>query len=316
MPPIASFALVRLSLNCRPESGRWVAECLAEKSRAVLQRSPKLVILAGSNALFGFSARRLSEQYGVESVNLAVHAGLGLDYILHYGRRFFAPGRVFVLPLEYELYGKAGFWSAYRDYVMGYDGDYFLNLPLARQFELSTKYSTADRLNLIKTMLHLDRRIETGDYQSRTLNAWGDETHNEISERTPAMLYAAGRKRPDRYSIDAGAWGAIVAFASEARAAGSQVVLAYPNIYAKAIDFRMNEEFFGDLKERAAAAGITIIGNPRDSVFGIGRCYNTEYHQNSFGQAVSTDRLFRDLADSLGSDEMAQLSVPRGLPRR
>jgi hypothetical protein len=304
-----------LSFDNRLEDGRWVAECLEKKSQAVLNRSPKLVILSGSNALFGFSARRLSEKYDIESVNAAVHAGLGIDYMLHYARRYFAPGRLFVLPLEYELYGKTSSEAVYQYQVIGFDPGYFLSLPLSQKLDFAMQLSIYDRARLLLARIFPYPRNDIDGFQSRTLNSWGDETKNENTDRKPAMLARLRAKRSAKYAINEAAWDELVAFARDADAAGSRVVLAYPNIYVKAIDFDLNRRFFVELEEKAAKRGIPIIGHPNDSVFNEEFAFDTIYHQNSLGQTVATDRLYKDLVETVGADNLRKPTSPANIPR-
>ena len=295
MMAVAGFYL---ALGNRIEAGRGVAECLEQKTLAVKNRSPRLIILSGSNAHFGFSARRLSEKYGVESVNASAHAGLGIDYILDYGSRFFAAGRLFVLPLEYELYGKPGAGPPYQHQVMGFDAAYFHSMAPGRKLDFFAQISLDDRVTFLRNVIHPYTRNDIGGYQARTLNAWGDETNNSVLERTSEHLRAATRRLPAKYYIDEAAWSALAAFVQRATASGSRVVLAYPNIYAKSLDMDLNRDFFATLIAKASRLGVPIIGRPEDSRFNADVAFDTYYHQTSDGQARSTDRLMSALKES------------------
>src|ERR1043166_5510292 len=69
-----------LNLGAPTASSKWEAEInqkkllLAEKCR-----SPKLLVVGGSAALFGISAREIQNQTGYPTINLATHAALGSD---------------------------------------------------------------------------------------------------------------------------------------------------------------------------------------------------------------------------------------------
>lgn len=252
---IAAFILIFtmvFSLGSKPEGGRWVAECLAKKSASIEQKSPKLVILSGSNSLFGFSAKRLSEKYGIESVNASVHAGLGLDYILYYARTHIAPGRVFVLPLEYSLYGKPSSSGAYLYQVVGFDPNYFRQLDLLKKAEFISQIPMIDRARFLRSAVAPETKNQTGGYQSKTLNDWGDETANSLENRTSSMLFSVTKNKPQKYSINDAAWGELELFVKNVKAAGGKVLLAYPNIYEGSIDLKTNDEFIKDLNLRAA----------------------------------------------------------------
>lgn len=67
-------------------------------------RSPKVVLVGGSNLAFGINSHTLSRELGMNVVNPALHAGLGLGYILNSVEPFIEAGDIVVLGFEYELY--------------------------------------------------------------------------------------------------------------------------------------------------------------------------------------------------------------------
>ena len=285
------------SLGQPLEAGRWVHESLKIKQEAIDSKNPKVLILAGSNALFGFSAQRMQHAHGVAAVNAAVHAGLGVSYILHYGRQFLAPGRVVVLPLEFELYGEPRLANeALLFQVSGYDPDYFWQLRPADKLSMIAEISPLNRARLAVSRIWKGEHRKSIGYQSHTLDAYGDETANGVAERTDAMLKKVRRSPPKRFAHDDRAWEAIQEFVRNAEATGALVVLAFPNIYRGALDLRRNEEFFRELRSRSARAGISLIGTPSEATFDDAAAFDTVYHQNSLGQWRSTDRLVRDLS--------------------
>ncbi len=293
-----SLASIYLLLGSQMEPGRWAAECLEKKAQAVSIHSPDVVILAGSNAHFGFSAQRLSELHGIKTVNASVHAGLGVNYILPYGRQFFAPGRLFVLPLEYELYGRTSAESAYRYQVIGFDPSYFHAMSLRQKLAFVVRMSPVDRIRFLKQNIRRTPRNDTSGYQSRTVNAWGDETKNMLSERPDLILTKLHRTPTKKYVINDDVWAEITQFIHDARAAGSRVVLAQPNIYDKALDIQLNRDFFMKLEEKAALLGVKMVDRPGENVFGDDLAFDTFYHLNTEGSAKSTDRLAEALKRS------------------
>ncbi len=293
---VAAFGLFMLSLGKPIESGRWVNECLTIKRSAIEQFVPKIVILSGSNSLFGFSAQRLTEVHGIPTVNAAVHAGLGIDYILYFGRQQIAPGRIFVLPLEYSLYGKKRLANAAALYqVAGYDPQYFWELSLADKINMFGEITPLDRVRLTKNLLLPFPKLDAIGYQSRTLSRYGDETANSPLARTKSMVNKVKAEAPATFSHDDAAWQVIAKFAADAKTAGAEVVLAYPNIYSGALDLKRNEPFFRAIVERAEAIGLRVIGTPKDSAFNDDDMFDTSYHQNNQGQLRSTERLLGQL---------------------
>ena len=288
---------VFLSLNNRNEAGRWVAECLIIKNQAVLNHDPKLIILSGSNSLFGFSAKRLTDEYNIKAVNTAVHAGLGVDYMLYYARKHLKKGRIFILPLEYEIIGRSKPEETQHFHVIGHDPEYFTRLSALEKLKYiaAISFDTHRRLFSYTFWPELKR---DGGYQSKTLNEYGDETNNNPEKVTPEMLAPLNAKSSKKYQINNDVWNEIVRFSQDAIEAGSTVVLAFPNIYISIFDPQLNADFFTELKNRSRAAKIPLIGEPEDRVFGENHAYDTTYHQNTAGQIHSTDILYQQLVNA------------------
>ncbi len=52
--------------------------------------------------MFGMRTKDISEKLKIPAYNLAVHAGLGLDFILDDAKKTLKSGDVVILPLEYN----------------------------------------------------------------------------------------------------------------------------------------------------------------------------------------------------------------------
>jgi hypothetical protein len=289
------FALAYYVQGAAPEAGRWTAEILAKKRELATAKNPKLLILAGSNALFGFSAERIEREYGVPAVNLSSHAGLGLRYLLEFARPFVKPGVIIVLPLEYRFYGPLRLSQTNFLHFLGYDPAYFRGLPLAQQIDVLTATEWTGWARMLKARLIGDARRSDG-YQLSTINDYGDETANRVEDRNPhALLRLAAIKGDERFALSADALAAIEEFARYAADHNARVVVTFPNILKNAIDFDVNRGFFDELRRRLASSNVALIGSPQANVFGLDHALDTPNHQTREGQIAATDRLMADL---------------------
>jgi len=289
------FGLAYWVQGSAPEAGRWTAEILAKKREAAIAKNPKLLILAGSNALFGFSAEHVERQYGVPAVNLSSNAGLGLRYLLEFARPFLRPGVIIALPLEYRFYGPLRLSQTNFLHLLGYDTTYFQSLPLARQIDVLTATEWSGWARMLKARLIGDVRRSDG-YQSSTINEHGDETANRAEDRAPyALTRLAAIKGDERFVLTSEALAIIDEFARYAADRDARVVVTFPNILKNAIDVDGNREFFDELRRRLASSNIPLIGAPEASVFDLNHALDTPNHQTRDGQIAATDRLMADL---------------------
>lgn len=284
-----------LSLNCRVSTGLWTVQRLAIKREALDHVDPKLVLVGGSNVLYGFSAAQLAEQHALPSINAGTHVGLGITYILHDARRYLAPGRVIVLALEYHLYADGYHDPALADQIVGFEPATFWQLDMASQAHLVFGLPLAQRLRYLRAAFGKEKHEKYADADARSMvNASGDQFDNDSKDRTPAMLAEVQATKLQRFVHGALAWSQIAAFAADARRIGAKVVIAHPNIYFKTLGAG-NGAFLAQLQRRADELGIPLVGRAEDYTFGDERVWNSRYHQTRQGQQLSTERLYRDL---------------------
>ncbi len=288
------------SLQNHTEGGRWSNESLISKLKAIDTLDPDVVILAGSNALLGFSAQRMTEVHKVKTVNLAVTAGLGISYMLDFDDRYFRRGRLFVLPLEYLHYAEPFYRydpALYYQFV-GYDSAYFWRRSLSEKVKLVANMPAMTRFRMLRAALRPDA-LRSDGYQSQTQNQFGDETSNMSDPESQARVFAGCKpKVPSRFLHSQAAWDVIQAFAVRAKVAGAAVVLTFPNIAEDVLDINSNRQFFSELTGRAKAIGIAVIGRPEFYRFGENAIFDSCYHLNDRGQIQATDRLVQDLTDA------------------
>ncbi len=80
---------------------------LEDKERLLQSvRPPRVVLVGGSSMAFGVNSRAIERSLGLPVVNVALHAGLGLDMILGHAERGLRAGDRVVVSPEYRLLEK------------------------------------------------------------------------------------------------------------------------------------------------------------------------------------------------------------------
>ena len=284
------------------EAGRWVSELLSIKNEAVSKLNPDLVIVSGSNGLFGFSAERLTKTYKINSVNAAIHAGLGIDYTTFYAKRYFSPNRVIVLPLEYEQYTKSSAGGTFVYQALSHDSEYFNALSTFKKLKFIASIPLEMHFGFIRNLI-MPSKSTSGRYDSKTINKYGDETKNnwsyeEKEEQEKRLKNSLKLKAVKIYEHSEEAWNTLEEFVNDASHNGVTIILAHPNRFDQSIDISFNQYFFDELERRANKIGLELLGDPKARFFGVSRIYDTNYHQNSKGQELSTDTLYRQLLEA------------------
>ncbi|MGZ5113225.1 MAG: hypothetical protein ACXWHC_13150 [Usitatibacter sp.] len=279
------------------EPARWTAEALQLKARLARESDGgRVVLLSGSNALFGLSAERLERYHGVRAVNLATHAGLGRDYLLRYGLSFAKAGDVFVLPLEYELWQAQATSDTLAWQVLAHDPQYLQSLHWLER----VRFLGGVRLTTWGRLLRAKRHPEpywtlTETYRSESLNAWGDETVNTPSNASQVRHESIRRAPALRFELDPGAVENVAAFRTALAQRGARLVVAFPNVFVGHLDWERNGPAIEGLRRTLLLRGIALIGDPLSPAFEMGCAYDRIYHPTTPCQERNTDRLASDL---------------------
>jgi hypothetical protein len=289
----------------------WVHHAYALKQRAAEAiKQPKIVIVSGSNALFGINSAMLSQAYQRPVVNQGVNAAMLLPYILYRSQQVLKPGDIALLPLEYPLYLYNGETNGQLiDQIMARDPGFFWQLGWPERFRIVWEtplervwqgYHPSDAQPPI-TALYGIHNIDplTGDQRNtdkarlvgQELREW--ETHRDM----PPHRYAKDDK-PDnlawQYLRDYIAW-----------TKQHEVCLIFiPSVFHERAFYhedQLEQAFYASLPDKVRALGTNYVGSPFDYMYGLDELFNTEYHLTAEGRQRHTTKLIKDLGKSLDS---------------
>lgn len=257
--------------------------------------APRLVHVGGSSAAFGLDCAALEAATGKGQVNLALHIGVGLDFMLAEALDVLKPGDTAVLHLEYELFAydpidmstvvqlvearpASGRYLDWRQRKRFFDS----GLVFVRQFARSA--------------VKFPRPTAAPGYSRDAFNEYGDVVgHHELGSR-----YTADPRSLPPLPVDPEHVRAVIdalnAFAAECRDRGVDVVFFYPPTPLEEAPAR------GDVHERIAAmlsqrADFKVLNRPGEMYYPANLFYDTGYHVTLEGKerrtALIIDRLAR-----------------------
>ncbi len=248
-------------------------EAIVDKHQRVESiNEPKILLVGGSNLAFGMDSKVLEQELKVPIVNMGLHAGLGLSFMIEEAKRSVEKGDVIILSLEYFLSTEGN----YR--LKKQTSDFF---PEAKRYYDQKPYedfkmffeTTQSRLKNLsfrskpKQPTVLDRIYSRGDF-----NPWGDMVgHLDVTlkDKKPIEVYLPYRK-----------WDGIEIlnnFHTYVSNKGAQVFFVYPNFPKSHFDnFKENiKKLQTDLDQNLT---IEILNTPEDFVFEDHNFFDTEYH--------------------------------------
>lgn len=320
---------VERQITVATPSSRWVFDAYQHKIAAANKANgARVLVVAGSNAMFGIDSAQLEAYWRRPVINLAVNAGLGLPYILDVSRRVARAGDVILMPMEYALYLDDGSPNAQIiDYAIARDSDYWRRLSLIERLNFAVGMTPERWLQGLRRLP--DSAVVTGVYGAHHLDARGDQTHSSAADRSLADQDAVRDAKSWRYGARAakeeggwallaayeswrygamaakekGGWALLAAYAKWARE-HDVCVIAVPAVmlYDDKYDQDPQEAaFYAGVPDRIRSAGIAYVGSPRDFMYPPTWFFNTEHHLQDWARAQHTARLIALLkSDPLG----------------
>lgn len=266
---------------------------------------PKIIILGGSSAAFGFNVKRLEEASGYKIVNMGLHAGFGGLFNMEIGKQNINKGDIVLLALEYGWYAENYFQDISVDLVMcGLDNrlDMYSIIPLNKldgilgylwtyadkKIESIRSHSYGIVENSVYSIDSFDEKgdmifdrptnILTDEYYNKQTSLYGQEdlSNVAISEKSKAYL--------KEYKLFVESKGAKIYFVGvplldEAKVSSDESFQSLANSVNKEI-------------------GIKYVSNPLDYLFPSELMYDTIYHCNDKGANKRTDILISDLTST------------------
>ncbi len=284
---------------------QWIADAYSKKER-IAQSIPgkKIVIAAGSNALFGVNSQMLSDAFGLPVVNDSVNAGIELPCILYMAKRVISQGDIVIMPLEHSMYaysGKPGVQMI--DFLLSREPGCFGTLHSTEQFYLLW-HVAIDRI-IDGYLSQGGEPVREGIYGVQNIDEYGDQTHTEVKYRSEAMYqdvlksyqinppYTYGKD----FSQNAPGWEYLKEFTRWCKERDAKVLFMPATLMR-------HQSYYDDPKERwfhthiadeVRSRGWNYIGKSYDYMYDERLYFNTDSHLIDRGRTMRTEQMIMDL---------------------
>lgn len=292
---ITLYAIVALALHRKQkvdQSNSYMAEMIDKHKRLNEIKGKKIIFAGGSNLAFGLNSEEVEKAFSIPVVNLGLHAGLGLDFILNEAADAMKSGDVVFLSIEYFLDNE---------------GTYELKKNTSELFKDSRKYykyhlkqeisSNLDQTrNHIKTFIAVKRKVPNTEPKKKNIS-YTRAAFNKYGDHTGHIGWPSKNPLADRGILNYQKWGAIDGlnkFQKMARARNVNVFFLYPN-YPES-EYKKNKQVI----ERLAVdikhyLKMDTANEPDDFVFPDSLFYDTVYHLSGQGRDLRTKKLIEVL---------------------
>lgn len=288
-------------------SSQWIADAYEVKTAAAEKiKGKKIVIVAGSNALFGIDSKKLEETYHLPVVNFGVNAGVLLPYVLMKSQKVLKRGDIVIMPLEYHFYAYDGVPNSQMiDQIWSRDPSFFWKLSAKEQWNMV--WMTPLKRILEGFLARGGQKAMCGPYGYQNLDERGDQTHTSAEEAQQWAYDWDSLKKdlPRRYGADAAAniqgWEWLRRYVVWARQNGIHLIIT-PSTMMRDESYwhdPVERKFYEGLKTRVESLGVPFVGNPYDVMYTRAMYFNTDYHLTDVGRTLRTERMIHDLGPDL-----------------
>lgn len=295
------FSFILIIIFSPPDRNGYLSAIIDKHKLLESIKQPRLIFVGGSNLALGLDSSKIEKELKIPVVNMGLHAGLGLKYMLEDIKSYLKQGDILVIIPEYEH-----FYSGFGN------GDGTLNEAL-RLYPKNVKYLNFEQYKkliinfpqFIRKSLQIDLRNIGEKILNRSLREEGNSRKafnqngdyighlnvkdlNKHIPNTNLIIISKNTK------IDNGMISFLNNFKVYATEKSISIYYIFPCIPDGVYKNNKNEiiEFYNYLKSNI---NITIISNPGNYVFQNDNFFDTVYHLNIFGRAERTKRIVNDL---------------------
>jgi hypothetical protein len=290
--------------------------CASIDKYALLRKNvegPRIILVGGSNLALGVDSPLMEERLHRPVINMGLHAGLGLKFMINEVKPFIKANDVVLIIPEYDyfLVPGAGFgqgttiislinvnsqalwyinsWDQFRQVVADLPTFIKLKLSILRTYGIDRLSS---RGRLIENASVFSPEAQSL-YQRANFNANGDLIIPPTMEAPGfgdgyGALPSVIQKKMIRYLND---------FYSYAKKRQVTVIFIFPSFAEH--DYTINKKQIDSLYQTLKnELYIPILSSPEESVFPDPLFFDTTYHLNPWGKRIRTEKVIFDLAHS------------------
>ena len=287
----------------------WIEGLYEKKEAAARGLGPgKIVLVGGSSVHYGYSGVQLTHLTGVPSVNLGVHAGLGMEYLLDRAEKSLQRGDVAVLAIEPALYFSAAPSNVLSEYILRYDRGFLLRVGPETAVRVVFGTSLPD---VIKTEYQRFVPWRSPLARSESVSAAGDERTLGVSKLTFPGTRAkllAQPPMPALASSPDSPPAALRSFFQWARAHEVTVMQAWsPMLENTAYSSEPYLTFYSNIAQWFRREGAIGLNDPRAFFLPIDEMFDYVLHANEHGKQTATIALSRWICSVMVCPRMTAL---------
>jgi len=254
--------------------------------------SPRIIFVGGSNLSFGINSQMIKDSLHLNPINTAIHAGIGLEYMMDNTLKYIKKGDIIILAPEYNhfygrfIYGGEELLRTVADINLSEIFD-LKEEQLRNIFKYLIKYSFSKFKSKFKLTEYFGFK-ESDIYSVNSFNKYGDVyTHWTMKQQkfssadTIRSIY-----NPDAIKL-------IDSFRIELEKKGAKLFITYPSYQASSYDKSINQ--IKKIEQELLENNFELLGTPERFRIPDAMMFNSSYHLLKKGVDYRTELLIEDI---------------------
>lgn len=272
---------------------------IADKHKRVDEiNRPKIILAGGSNLAFGINSKKLQDEFDVPVVNLGLHAGLGLQFIINELKTLIKKEDVIILSIEYFLNQKGSYDLQNHTKDLYPEAHSYYDKTIVKDILVHIE-KTRKNLKSINESKTVDTSFSV--YSRKGFNKFGDVV-SHLDQTSPKELKGIE-------ILTYRNWDGIKDlndFYEYAKAIDVNIFFVYPN-YPKS-EYIKNQKVLNKLHAYISEnLLIEVLSTPQDFIFDDSLFYDTHYHLNKYGRESRTNKLIEVLKESTNAQQSIKI---------
>jgi len=286
------------------DKSSYLAANIDKQERLKILGSPKIVLIGGSNIAFSVNSEKIEKTFALPVVNMALHAGIGLIYMLSEVKDYIVSGDVILVIPEYShFFNDLNGGEEVLEVIFSFPANFryiesskqYFALLRAVPLRAQGKFMNYVTITAKRIISHNQTPQSDEVYSRGAFNRNGDViSHLNKKSKREKVIRDSKSNLPSIKSFNKEAIKMLNDFYSYASERKARVLFDFPDVLD--IWYKNNEEkinfVYDRLKEELK---IPIIGQPQEYVFPIESFFDTMYHMNAEGRELRTQKVIADL---------------------
>jgi len=289
------------------QMSQWIYDVYEKKQKIAQEiEGRKIVVAAGSNALFGIDSQMLEKAFGLPVVNYGVNAGIELPCTLRMVKKVIQKGDIVLMPLEYPMY-----------FYGGRPGVQMIDFLLAREPNCLWKLTLREQLYIFWHLSfkrfwegyrkYVEKPVRSGLYGAHHVDSHGDQNETALQYRTAGMYAEVLEhdRHPEKYGVsfdtEALGWRYLAQFVRWCQKRNVRVIFMPSTLmWHKSYKNNPQEKYlYTHIAQEVRRRGWIYVGNPYDYMYDKSFYFNTNFHLIKHARKIRTKQIIRDLTGVL-----------------